>query len=150
MALTPNSAILPQAPRSAPAQIANSDATGLVPLVTGGANGTKVSSIVATNTDTNAYTLQLVLNVGGTVSGGVVTGGTNYLITSVSLPASAGNVAGTPPIGVLGAAAIPGIAIDGSGVPYLYVNAGAFLCVALTATIASGKLVSALATVADF
>ena len=150
MALTPNSAILPQVPKSALAQITDSDATGLVPLVTGGANGTKVSAIVASNTDTNAYTLQLILNSGGTLSSGLVTGGTSYLIAAVSLPVSAGNVAGTPPVGMLSAANIPGVATDGAGVPYLYVNSGDYLCIALTATIAAGKLAAAIATLADF
>jgi hypothetical protein len=150
MALTPNSAILPQLPKSAAAQITNSDGTGLVPLVTGGANGTKVSSILASNTDTNAYTLQLVLNSGGTLSSGLVTGGTSYVLASVSLPASAGNLAGTPPVGVLSAANLPGVALDGAGVPYLYVNAGDYLCVALSAAIAAGKIAASLATAADF
>ncbi|HTV90016.1 MAG TPA: hypothetical protein VME41_13460 [Stellaceae bacterium] len=150
MALTPNSAILPQTPRSALAQIVNSNGTGLVPLVTGGANASKVSSIVATNTDTNAYTLQLVVNVGGSLSGGVVTGGAAYPIAAVSVPASAGNVAGTPPVGILGAATIPGVALDNAGAPYLYVNPGNYLCIALTAAVTSGRLVSAVATLADF
>jgi hypothetical protein len=150
MALTPNSAILPQIPKSALAQIANADGTSLKALVTGGANASKVSSIVASNSDTGAYTLQLVVNIGGTLSSGVVSGGTNYLVASVSLPASAGNVAGTPPVGVLSAANIPGIAQDGAGAPYLLLDSGHYLCVALTAAIAAGKLVSALATLADF
>lgn len=150
MALTPNSAILPQTPRSALAQIANGNGTNLVPLVTGGANASKVSSIVVTNADTNAYTLQLVLNVGGTLSAGVVTGGTSYPIASVAIPASAGNVAGTPPVGVLSAANVPGIALDTAGAAYLYVNSGNYLCVALTAAVTSGKLVAAVATLADF
>jgi hypothetical protein len=150
MSVTPNSAILPQVPKSAHAQIANSNGTSLIALATGGANASKVTSIVASNTDTNAYTLQLVVNVGGTLTSGVVSGGTNYPIASVSLPASAGNAAGTPPVGVLSAANIPGIALDSTGQPYLYLNAGDYLCVALTAAVTAGKLVSAIATLADF
>lgn len=150
MALTPNSAILPQTPRSAVAQIANSNGTNLMQLVAGGTNGSKVSQIGASNTDTNGYTLQLWRNIGGTVSSGQVSGGTNYLMTSVSLPASAGNVSGTAPIAVMNATTIPGIAVDNTGTPYLYVNSGEILCVALTSTITSGKLASATATVADF
>jgi hypothetical protein len=150
MALTPNSAVLPQTPRAALAQIANSNGTSLIALVTGGANASKVHSIIAANTDTNAYTLQLVVNAGGTLSGGVVTGGTNYLLCSVSLPASAGNVAATPPVGVLSAANLPGIALDNTGAPYLYLDAGNYLCIALTGAVTAGKLVSATATVADF
>jgi hypothetical protein len=150
MSVTPNSAILPQVPRSALAQIANSNGTSLMALATGGVNASKVTSLVAANTDTNAYTLQLVVNVGGTLSAGVVSGGTNYLIASVALPASSGNIAGTPPVGVLSDANIPGIALDSTAQPYLYLNSGNYLCVALTTTISAGKLVSACATLADF
>jgi hypothetical protein len=150
MAVTPNSAVLPQTPRAALAQIANSNGTSLVALVTGGANASKIHSIIASNTDTNAYTLQLVINIGGALSGGVVTGGTNYLLAAVSVPASAGNVAATPPVGVLSATTLPGIALDNAGEPYLYLDAGNYLCIALTGTITAGKVVSALATVADF
>lgn len=150
MAVTPNSAVLPQTPRSALAQIANATGTSLVALVTGGANASKISSIVASNTDTNAYTLQLLVNAGGSVSGGIVTGGTDYLLCSVSIPASAGNAAGTPPVALLSATTIPGIAVDANDVPYLYLDNGSYLCVALTAAIASGKVIAAAATVADF
>ncbi|HTT79118.1 MAG TPA: hypothetical protein VMF86_05520 [Stellaceae bacterium] len=150
MSVTPNSAILPQTPRSALAQIANSNGTSLMALATGGANASKVTSIVASNTDTTAYTLQLVVNIGGTLSSGVVSGGTNYPVASVALPASAGNLAGTPPVGVLSAANIPGIAEDSAGQPYLTLNAGDYLCVALTAAVSAGKLVSAIATIGDF
>jgi hypothetical protein len=150
MAVTPNSAILPQTPRSALAQIANASGTSLVALVTGGANASKVNSIIASNTDTNAYTLQLVLNIGGALAGGIVTGGTNYLLASVAIPASAGNLAGTPPVAILSAVNLPGVALDNTGMPYLYLNSGNFLCVALTGAIAAGKLVSAIAIVADF
>lgn len=150
MAVTPNSAVLPQTPRSALAQITNAVGTGLVPLVTGGANASKVNSIVVSNTDTSAYTLQLVINVGGSLSGGVVTGGTSYLLASVSVPVSAGNVAGTLPVGALSAASIPGVALDNTGMPYLYLDNGNYLCIATTGTVTAGKAVSAIATVADF
>jgi hypothetical protein len=150
MAVTPNSAVLPQTPRSALAQIANAAGTGPVALVTGGANASKINSVIASNTDTNAYTLQLLINSGGAVSGGIVTGGTNYLLAAVSIPASAGNVAGTPPVAVLSVVNLPGIALDNAGMPYLYLDAGNFLCIALTAAVTTGKLVSAIATVGDF
>ena len=150
MTVTPNSVVTPQLPRNAAVQIANTDGTNLKALVVGAASGTKVSAIGACNTDTAAYTLQLVRNIGGSNSGGTVTGGTNYPLASVALAASAGNVAGTPPVGVMTTATIPGIAVDSTGSPYLYVNAGEFLCVALTSAVSAGKFVSAQATAADF
>jgi hypothetical protein len=151
MPVTPNSAVLPQTPRSALAQIVNGTGTSLLALVTGGANASKIGSVIAANSDTNAYTLQLVVNAGGSLSGGgVVSGGTNYLLASVAIPASAGNVAGTPPVGVLSSANLPGIALDSTGAPYLYLDAGNYLCIGLTAAIAAGKAISAIATVADF
>jgi hypothetical protein len=151
MALTPNSAILPQTPRNAVAQIANADGTNLKALVVGGANASKVGSIFASSTDTTARTVQLIRNIGGTNTSGTVTGGTNYLICSVSIPASSGNAAGTPPVSILNATNIPGVPLDNTGTPYLFVNSGDILCVALlTGAVTSSDVISVHAMVGDF
>jgi hypothetical protein len=151
MATTPNSAILPQTPRSAVAQIEGADGTNLKALVEGGSNNSKVSAILASSTDTTARTLQLVRNVGGTNTGGTVSGGANYLISSVAIPASAGNVSATAPVAVTSAATIPGLASDGVGNGFLYVNSGEFLCVAIsTGAVTLSEVISVHATVADF
>ena len=119
--------------------------------LTGGAAATKVAGLVASNTDaSNSYTLQLVYNQGGSNSSGTVTGGTNYLLGSSNLPISAGNVSAAPPVNLLASASIPGLPVDATGAPYLYVNSGDFLCVAVTGTVASGKLVSVVGAAADY
>ena len=148
---TANSVILPQTPYAALAQIANADTSSLKAVVTGGAAATKVAGLVASNTDaSNSYTLQLVYNQGGSNSSGTVTGGTNYLLGSSNLPISAGNVSAAPPVNLLASASIPGLPVDATGAPYLYVNSGDFLCVAVTGTVASGKLVSVVGAAADY
>jgi hypothetical protein len=119
--------------------------------VTGGASNTKVNRLSASNDDaSNSYTLQLIYNQGGSDSGGTVTGGTNYVLGSSNLPISAGDVSGTPPVDLFDSSTLPGLPKDATGQPFLYVNNGDFLCVAVTGAVASGKLVSVVGAAGDY
>lgn len=139
-AVTPNAPIWPQTPQAVIGKITNANGTTPQTLLSGGTNATKVVSIICSNTDTASYTLQLFYN----------TSSTNYVLASVTIAISAGNVAGTPSQSLLTSAIEPGVAVDGSGNPYLLVKSGDSLTIGLTGTITSGKQVQCLATASDF
>lgn len=131
-AVTPNSVVLPQGwSANDVAQIANATGTGTVTFATGAANGSKVLSAVCSSTDTVAHTL-LVYHV---------IAATSYLVAAISIPASAGDAAATPPVQLITNAAIPG-PITGSGNRYLPLGNGDTLGFAVTAAVTSGDTIS--------
>lgn len=139
-ATTPNSAILPQTPRQVIGTIINANGTTPQTLVSGGTNGSKVTSITCSNTDTASYTLQLLYQHSAT----------NYVLDSVTIAVSAGNVAGTVPQPLLSTSVMPGASIDGSGNPYLFLMSGDSLMIATTGAVTAAKTIACSATVADF
>lgn len=139
----PNSVVTPQTPEYSQAQITNATGTGLVTIATGGAgggaNGSKVESILCSNTDTAGYSVQIWR----------VHSAVNYLIATVSVPASAGNVAGTPPVQLITTAAMPG-PVDGAGNRYLAVASGDTIQLGVTVAVTAGKTISCGAHQVDF
>jgi hypothetical protein len=139
-ATTPNSFVTPQTPRAYKAQIVNGSGTSAVTLITGGINGTVVSSLLLTNTDTTAYTITIE----------VLRSSTTYVLATISVPASAGNSTSVPPVSVLNSTNVPGLPVDGYGNPYLYLESTDTLEIQSSATVTSGKAVSVLTVGADF
>lgn len=129
--------IFPGTPASAVVQFANADgATAKQIYAPAGTNGARVVAMTLTNTDTAAYTFQLFLRKSTT----------SYLIGSIPLVASAGNLGTVGP-----AAGLPSIAALSGNNPFLYdaygnimfyLDSAAVLWGAMTTTITSGKLVN--------
>lgn len=140
---TPNSVVTPQTPGYDQAQIVNATGTGLVTFATGGAgggsNGSKIESMLCSNTDTAGYSLQIWR----------VHSATNYLIATVSIPASAGNIAGILPVPVIAPGNIPG-PLDGPGNRYLTVASGDTIQIGVTGAVTSGKALSCTGHQVDF
>jgi hypothetical protein len=75
---------------------------------------------------------------------------TDYLIGTVSIPATSGSVDSVPTVNLLAAANLPGFAHDANGNPYLYLASGTVLAMGMLTTITSGKQVQFLAQGGDY
>lgn len=122
------------------AQILNSIGTAAVTLTTAGTSGSRRFSLACTNTDTIAYTLAVSR----------VRAATSYLLATVTIPASAGNVAATPRVQVLSAATFPGVPLDPNGNPFLTLQSGDTLTIAVSSAVTSGKVVACESSGVDF
>jgi hypothetical protein len=138
--VTANSIVTAQTPRAYKAQITSASGTTPVSLVAGGVNGTKVISIVCSNTDISAY------NVTFAVSRSSI----NYVLGTVAIAASAGNLAGSPPVSILNTTNVPGIPQDSDGNPYLFLEPTDTLLMTNGSAIAAGKAISCHTVAADF
>lgn len=139
MAVT-STPIYPQTLMSGVAQILPADTSSLKTLYTAGTNGSKIETILVTNTDsTSAYLITLT----------VVISATNYIIGTVNVPLSSGNTNAAPAINILSNSNIP-LNKDSNGNPYLYLATGAILKVNSSTTVTTAKVLSFLAQGEDF
>jgi hypothetical protein len=139
-AVTANSIVTTQTPRAYKAQITSSSGTTPVSLVTPGANGTKVVSIICSNTDTSAYNVTFA----------VVRSSATYLLGTIAVGPNAGNTSGAPPVSILNTTNIPGIPQDSDGNPYLFLESSDMLQMVNGSTITAGKAISCHTVAADF
>lgn len=124
-----------------PARILPADTTTQKTIVTAGANGAKVESIIIHSTDTAAKDVVLVMTVSAV----------DYPIGTISIPANSGNTNALPPISFFKHANITDVLnIDGNGNRYLYLAAGAILKVNVTATLTASKVMSFIPQGGDF
>jgi hypothetical protein len=142
MATTPNSVITAQTPKNGKVQIANGDASAQKTVYTGGANASKIVSLILQSTDTSARDVQV----------SITNGGTSYPIGTVTVPIGAGNSGSVPSVNALNNTQIPGLPLDSDGNPYiLLASASDTLTVSALTTVTSGKLITANAVAAgDF
>lgn len=140
MAKTPTPA-LPQSPKNSKVQILPADASGLKTVYTGGAEGSKISSIIATSSDTSARDVQI----------GITTGGTFFPLGTVSVPITAGQVTGTPAVNLLDPTVIKGLPLDNDGQPYIFLSSASdTLQVKALTTVTTAKEIDIIAFGADF
>lgn len=132
--------IFPQVPRSYTVALTTTNSTTFQTLVTGGVNGTKITSVIASNLDSTANNMRLA----------VTTGGANFIVSLSSLAAGAGFLSslGNPAVSLLG----PGFPVDNDGQQYLFLGSTAYtLTVQTAATLSSaGSTVNVTAFGADF
>ena len=88
----------------------------IVTIYTGGTNGSKINSLFVTANTTAAFDIQW----------GVSSGGTFYLYDAISVPAAAGSSNLTPPVSLMSASAVPGLAIDSDGNPFIFLPSSAY------------------------
>lgn len=129
-----------QTPKVGLVQILNADASANKTVVTGGTNGTKVTSLTLASTDTSAR----VVNVN------IVRSGTTYNLGAVSVPITAGTDGATLTINCFSPLVIPGLPVDNDGQPYLFLQSSDTLSVSAATTVTSGKIISAVAVSGDF
>ena len=123
-----------QLPKCGLAQILPADTTNRKTLITAGADGNKVTGISAINTDTvNDRLLQFWVSRGGVF----------FLLNTVNVPLTSGNVATVPPVNIF--SNWSGLPLDNDGQKYLYLESGDVLSVASTGTVATLKEVDVIA-----
>ena len=134
--------IFPQTITNKVVTIVNADTTTLKTLYAAGTNGTKVENILVTNTDTAAYTVQVYVTISAT----------DYLIGSVNIPLSAGNLSTVNSVNLLSTTGNlgPVLNLDSTGNPYLYLASGSTLKVATTGTVTAAKTITFFAQGGDF
>jgi hypothetical protein len=116
------------------------DTTTLKTLVTAGANGTKIESLIITSTDTASRDLQFWLN-----------DGTNsYLLGTVNAPISAGNTNAIPSVAAFLTTQLPVLPYDSNSNRYLYLKAGWTLKAGALVAVTAAKTVYAIAQFTDF
>jgi hypothetical protein len=135
---TPN--YLQAPPRSFGIEVTAGDGANNRALVSSGTNGTKVESILVTNSDSTNR--DIVMKV--SISGSVITVGT------IAVSAGSGTTNVAPTVNVLYNSQIPGVSRDNNGNPFFYLGTNANLLFATTTTVSAGKSVGILAYGADF
>ncbi len=140
MAVTPNSTVSLQTPKLGLAQIANADASNLKTVVTGGANGSKVPALMLSSSDGTARD----------VTFGVSRSATFYPLGTVTVPITAGQLAGTPGINAFAPSICPGLPVDSDGQPYLFLQSGDTLDFKALTTVTAAKAVVGAAPYGDF
>lgn len=124
--------IFPQLIQSPVAQILPADTTTLKTIVTAGADGTRVDRILVSYTDSGSRDLQFV----------ITSGGTDYILCTMTLPANSGNLAAVPPLSVFDHANMVGLLNDVNGNKVLFLGSGAVLKCKVTSSVAAAKIVA--------
>lgn len=132
--------LLPNAVKTSPARIANGDGTNLITVVTPGAQGQKVTSLIASSDDTAARDLQLVITKGAV----------DYPLGTVAIPITAGTIAATPHVDLLAPGMMPGLPTDSDGNPYLLLETGAVLKAKVLVAVTAAKFINIIAKGGDF
>lgn len=118
------------APKNPTASFANADSTNFKSVYTAGASGTRIDSLIASNSDTtNAYMLQIALQKSGV----------DYVIGEVNLPAGSGTNGSQKSVAVLNTTDIPGLTYTESGA--LYLETGVILRARVKTTVAGANTV---------
>lgn len=128
-------------PRVGVVQIANADASNWKTVVTAGANGSKVTDLIASSTELTANNRDVQV--------AITRSAVHYILGTTTVPFSAGfTVAAGAPIDLL--AIIPNLPVDQDGQKYLFLESGDTLDISSTTTLTSGKVISAAAIYGDF
>lgn len=143
MATTPNSIITVQTPKMGAVSFSTADTPGTNKTVlTGSANGTKITALYATSNDTGATHL-------GTVQ--FQRSGANFGGAALTVPITAGYANGVPPVNFLSTTVWPGLPVDSDGNPYLFLASTLDLLVGTFATaMGAGFQLNMQAVAGDF
>lgn len=96
-------------PKNPAVAFANADGTTFKTLMTAGASGSRLDSLIASSTDTVSNVLQLA----------VTKSGVDYVIGEVTIPANAGTNGTVKSVAVLNSTDIPALAYTEAGALYL-------------------------------
>jgi hypothetical protein len=122
--------------------IANATGTGKITVWTAGANDAVLKSFGCSNTDTASHIVQVFVNIGGA--------GTDRLIGSLTVAASAGNDGATAAVDILRSGMVPWLSIDAYGNQVFNAKAGTTIKVSTTVAAASGKTIDFFGEGGDF
>lgn len=131
-----NRPIFPDTIQNAALDIENADGTTIQDLVTAGTNGSRINSISATSTDTAAVDIYVYYHDGST----------DYILSRVTIPITAGTDGSTPPVSIFNSTDFPFLADDLS---YYLAGTDKIRIAAVSAVTAATK-VSLVATYGDY
>jgi hypothetical protein len=141
MAGSPN---FPYTTYSVPIQLSHASSTTTpTTIVAAQANGCLIGGLITSNTDnTNAYALGLYSS----------SGGSNFLIATINIPANSGNAAGTAAIDMINGQStnLPHLQVDAFGNNYMILDATTSLSVLPTSAISSPKLINIMPQIGAF
>jgi hypothetical protein len=130
-----------QTPKVGNVQILPADASNLKTIVTGGANGTKVTSLICTSTDTSTRDVQV----------GITISATFYPLLTVTVAITAGTIAATAAANLFDVSKCPGLPIDSDGNPYIFLPSSSYTLQAKSlTTVTAAKELDITAVAADF
>jgi len=133
--------IFPQSIKNGAVQIANADASNLKTIITPGANGARVDSLLVSSTDTSARDLQLV----------VTKGGVDYIVGTLSVPANTGNTNALAMLNALAHANIgPFLSNDLNGNKVLLLESGSVLKAKTLTTVTSARFINLFASYGEY
>lgn len=138
-AVSQNLFVTAQTPKFPKVQITNANNLTAQTLYTCGANGTLITGMWATSTDTSARDVQIsVLNT------------STYNIVTATVAINAGSVAGTPAVNLMSQANWPGLPLDNNGNPYFHCISGDVLQAGMIVQLTAAKFMNVFLVAADF
>lgn len=138
MASTP---VLPQTPRHYAAQISTGSGTGLVTVAIGSSSGTKITSIIASQSDTTPHNVIV----------GITNTAVFYPLGAVTVSSQAGQVAAVPAANLLSPTVSVGLPIDNDGQTYILLTSSLDSVQVMSSTaVGAGTTISVNAFGADF
>jgi hypothetical protein len=140
MTVTANSGISPQRPKLGLATIVNADGTALKTVITAGADGSKVTSLMLSSNDTTARDIQW----------GVSRSGTFYPRGTINVPITGGTIAATTGVDAFSFTACPGLPLDSDGQPYIFLESGDTLDVKTLVAVTAAKTIYAASAYGNF
>ena len=131
----------PQNPKNGNVQILPADASALKTIYTGGANGSKIVSLIVTSSDTSARD----------VTWGITTAAIFYPLGTVTIPITAGQINSAPAVTLLDLSKTPGLPIDSDGNPYIFLTSASYtLQIKALTTVTAAKEIDINAIGADW
>lgn len=138
-AVSQNQFVTVQTPKFPKVQITNANNLTAQTLYACGTNGTLITGMWATSTDTSARDVQIsVLNT------------STYNLVTVNIAINAGSVSGTPPVNLMSQANWPGLPLDNNGNPYFHCISGDTLQAGMLVQLTSAKFMNVMTVASDF
>ncbi len=109
-------------------------------VVTAGSNGSKVTALIATSSDTSDRLAQVW----------ITRSATSYLLATVNVPDLSGFGAADPTVNLLNSTSLPGLPVDNDGQSYLFLESGDTLQVSFTTQVTAAKTVYVTSCFANF
>lgn len=132
--------IFPQTIKNSVGTVTNASGTNVVDCVSGAIDGTCIESWLITSTDSVARDFQIIFAILGSPR----------LITTITIPANAGNTNAIAPIDVLKSVALPGLTRSSNGIPYIYSTNNTRLQISALVTITAGAKVVSIIQAKDY
>ena len=118
--------------------LTSTNTTVAAALATGGTNGTRIDTLMASSTSNSAHDLQIIKNIGGT----------DTLLATISVPANAGTNSSTPNINLLNQ--IPGLETDANANPVMFLASGTILKMKLVVSLSASQTLAVAASGGDY